>query len=108
MSIRRPMRKGPSRRGSRGDSSTRSRELRTNKLVDELPVGVFLKKFGKVDMHGEWANPAPDTSKRVEAGLRSVEPLREVMADDQLRSEMGARGQQAHRHTSKPRVRRLN
>jgi hypothetical protein len=74
--------------------------VRTNNLVEELPVEVFLKKFGKVDMHGEWGRSHSGYLKElVEAGLRSVEPLREVMADDQLRSEMGARGQQAHRNT---------
>jgi hypothetical protein len=89
------MRQGPPRRGSRGDP-----ELRTNNLVEELPVEVFLKKFGKVDMHGEWGRSRSGYLKElVEAGLRSVEPLREVMADDQLRSEMGARGQQAHCNT---------
>ena len=57
-------------------------------------VEVFLKEFGKVDMHGEWGRSRSGYLKElVEAGLRSVEPLREVMADDQLRSEMGARGQ---------------
>ena len=41
-------------------------------------------------MHGEWGRSHSGYLKElVEAGLRSVEPLREVMADDQLRSEMG-------------------
>jgi hypothetical protein len=51
-------------------------------------------------MHGEWGRSHSGYLKElVEAGLRSVEPLREVMADDQLRSEMGAPGQQAHCNT---------
>ena len=41
-------------------------------------------------MHGEWGRSHSGYLKElVEAGLRSVEPLREIMADDQLRSEMG-------------------
>jgi predicted DNA-binding protein len=51
-------------------------------------------------MHGEWGRSHSGYLKElVEAGLRSVEPLREVMADDQLRSERGAPGQQAHLNT---------
>ena len=59
-------------------------------------------------MHGEWGRSLSGYLKELaEAGLRSVEPLREVMADDQLRSEMGAETSPSQ-HTSKPRVRRLN
>src|ERR1700730_16170146 len=43
--------------------------MRTSNLVEELPVEVFLKKFGKVDMHGEWGRSHSGYLKElVEAG----------------------------------------